>query len=79
MFYSTRIIVDGIKKVNMWLSSTIIAKARDFGLKAWMDQDSITPTGEVDIYFTGSDDSDIDDFCCWLRNTYEIESAAATA
>lgn len=43
MQYSTKVIVDGIKKVNMWLSSAIIAKARDFGLRAWIDQDSITP------------------------------------
>lgn len=77
MFYSTRTIVDGIKRVNMWLSATIIAKARDFGLKAWMDQESITPTGEVDIYFSGSDDESLDSFCCWLRNTYEIRTEAA--
>lgn len=75
MQYSTRVIVDGIKKVNMWLSSAIIAKARDFGLRAWIDQDSITPTGEVDIYFRGSEEADVDDFCCYLQNTYGLQTA----
>ena len=77
MIFEGNVITDGIRKIDMFIASEVIAKGRSFGVDVWYDNHSFTPTGECDLFYASKNEECVIDFVCWLQNTYDKVDIAA--
>lgn len=77
MIFEGNCITGGIRKIDMFIASEVIAKGKSLGVDVWFDNHSFTETGEVDLFYASQDEECVIDFVCWLQNTYDKVDIAA--